>query len=83
LKTPEISEAEWAVMRALWEHGASTASQVIQRLADITNWKPKTIKTLLGRLVNKGALGYQKELDSRGYVYHSLVSEADCVRAES
>ena len=70
-------------MRAFWEHGASTAKQVILQLADITNWKPKTIKTLLGRLVNKGALGYQKEPDSRGYVYHSLVTEADCVRAES
>ena len=50
-------------------------------LAGSTAWKPKTVKTLLNRLVQKKALGFQRQ--GRAYRYFPLVDEQACVRAES
>jgi len=78
---PRISESEWQVMRVLWTQERATANEVVHALAESSTWKPKTVKTLINRLVNKGALGFEKR--GRAYVYHPLVGEAECVRAES
>ena len=58
-----------------------TANQVIESMADETHWKSRTVKTLINRLVKKGALEY--EADGRTYLYAPKVKEKDCVRAES
>ncbi|HIJ64625.1 MAG TPA: BlaI/MecI/CopY family transcriptional regulator [Candidatus Hydrogenedentes bacterium] len=79
-KLPRISEAEWQVMRVLWAEAPQTANDVVEAL-DNTDWSPKTVKTLINRLVRKGALGFDK--DGRVYHYYPLVQEKDCVRAES
>lgn len=78
---PQISDTEWQVMKVLWASAPLTANEVIKQLEDITSWKPKTIKTLLGRLVKKNAIGFNK--DGRAYVYYPLVAEDECVKAES
>jgi BlaI family transcriptional regulator, penicillinase repressor len=78
---PRISEAEWQVMKVLWARSPQTADCVVEALAGVTSWSPKTVKTLLNRLVKKGALGY--EMEGRRYLYHPLVDEASSVRAES
>ena len=80
--TPRISESEWKVMKVLWasDHPLG-AYDIIQALAPVEDWKPETIKTLLNRLVKKGALGYKKYKNL--YLYFALASEADCIRAES
>ncbi|MCX7747362.1 MAG: BlaI/MecI/CopY family transcriptional regulator [Clostridia bacterium] len=78
---PQISETEWQVMKVIWTKSPITASLVISQLEESTNWKPKTVKTLLGRLVKKNALGFEKE--NREYLYYPLVSEQDCVKAEN
>ena len=80
-KVPRISEAEWTVMKVLWERAPLSASDVVAALAGQEDWHPKTVKTLLGRLVKKGALGYRE--DGRAYLYRPLVREADCIRAVS
>lgn len=80
-KLPQISGTEWQVMKVLWAGAPLTANEVIQQFEGVTSWKPKTVKTLLGRLVKKKALGFQK--DGRAYVYYPLVSEDECVKAES
>jgi len=80
-KTPRIAESEWVVMRVLWEGVPRTANEVVEELASQTKWQPKTVKTLLGRLVTKKALGYEKE--GRAYRYYPRVTEADCAKAES
>ena len=80
-KIPRISESEWQVMKLLWAKNPSTANEVVEALSSITAWKPKTIKTLLNRLVKKKAVGYEKK--GREYHYYPLVAQADCVRAES
>lgn len=78
---PQISDTEWQVMKILWANEPLTANEVIQKIEGLTSWKPKTVKTLLGRLVKKNAIAYDK--DGRAYVYYPLVAEEDCVKAES
>ncbi|GMW03809.1 MAG: hypothetical protein AMXMBFR84_49430 [Candidatus Hydrogenedentota bacterium] len=78
---PNISDAEWVVMRVLWDHSPRTANEVVEALERNTTWNPRTIKTLLNRLVKKKALGYQA--DGRVYRYYPLVQEAESVREES
>jgi BlaI family penicillinase repressor len=80
-KPPRISELEWALMRVCWERSPITAQEIIDALTARDDWHPKTVKTLLNRLVKKGALGFEK--DGRVYLYHPLVAEKDCVSAES
>lgn len=78
---PKISDTEWQVMKVVWSRWPITANQVIDELAGKTDWKPKTIKTLLGRLVAKKALGFEKE--NRTYRYFPIVLESECMKAES
>lgn len=79
---PRISETEWEVMRAIWAGHPASANEVIERLQKLDpTWHPKTAKTLLTRLVKKGALGF--EMEGRSYVYRPLVAEADCVAVAS
>jgi BlaI family transcriptional regulator, penicillinase repressor len=77
---PAISDAEWEVMKVLWAKSPATAEDVVRALESKTPWKPKTILTLINRLVKKGALGYEKK--GRAYLYSSRVDEAECVREE-
>ncbi|HBP64698.1 MAG TPA: CopY/TcrY family copper transport repressor [Desulfosporosinus sp.] len=79
--TPQISDAEWVVMKVLWNESPLGSSDVINELKDTTDWKPKTIKTLLSRLVIKNALSY--EVGSRGYLYYPLVPENECAKEEA
>jgi BlaI family penicillinase repressor len=76
--TPPISEAEWLVMKVLWERSPQTANEVTEALESQTDWKPKTVKTLLSRLVRKKALGFERE--GKAYRYQPLVSEEACAR---
>jgi len=78
---PQISDTEWQVMKILWANEPLTANEVIKKIEGLTSWKPKTVKTLLGRLVKKNAISFDK--DGRTYVYYPLVSEDECVKAES
>ena len=80
-KLPRISDAEWSVMKVLWKKSPLTASEVIEALGEGDEWHPKTVKTLLGRLVQKGALGFKK--DGKAYLYRPLVDEDECASAAS
>lgn len=70
-----ISEAEWEVMRVVWANIAVTSREVIDILTDKMDWKESTIKTLVGRLVNKEALKAEKE--GRRFIYSADISEKD------
>src|SRR5262245_60727031 len=81
-RTPKISDTEWEIMRVVWARHPITAADIIAQLtaADPT-WHPKTARTLLARLVEKKALGYEER--GRLYVYEPRVTEAECVAAAS
>lgn len=80
-KIPKISEAEWEVMKVLWSTSPATANDVVKTLSGKTHWKRETIRTLINRLVQKKAVGFKKK--GRQYHYFPLVTEAECVRAET
>jgi BlaI family penicillinase repressor len=77
---PRISDAEWEIMRVVWAKGAVTAQEIVGQLAD-RKWSPGTVKTLLNRLLTKGALTH--ETRGKAYVYRPAVRMQDCVRHES
>lgn len=77
MNAPRISEAEWEVMRVVWQETDLPASEIIHRLSS-TGWAAPTIKTMLNRLVKKKALGFRKS--SNSYLYRSLLSEQECQR---
>ncbi|MFA1820773.1 penicillinase repressor BlaI [Virgibacillus oceani] len=80
-KVPSISEAEWEVMNVLWQKWPQTANDVITSLQGQKDWKAKTIRTLLDRLVQKGVVHVDKE--HRVYTFYPLYSQDDCQRAEA
>jgi len=79
---PEISDAEYQVMKIIWTADVPlNTNEVVERLEASTSWKPKTIHTLLSRLVKKGALQYEK--NGRVFVYTPLVNEFDILAKEN
>ena len=76
-----ISEAEAVVMQVLWEAYPLTAEEVVARLSRHNDWAEPTIKTLLNRLLNKGAISAQK--DGRRYLYSPLVERDQWMLEES
>ncbi len=77
---PRISETEWEIMRIVWKRHPVISADVINQLqAEDPTWRAVTVKTLLNRLVRKGALSY--EAIGRIYHYSAKVSEAECVSA--
>jgi BlaI family penicillinase repressor len=78
---PAISNAEWEVMKVLWGRSPATAEDVVRALSAKTDWKPKTIMTLITRLVKKGVLSYEKK--GRAYEYFPTIDEEQCIRDES
>jgi len=80
-ESPKITEAEWVVMQVLWKYDSLTISEIIHKLTQSTDWKPKTIQTLVTRLVNKKVVGYQQ--GGRKRRYFALVSEEESIQNES
>ena len=58
---PQISEAEYEVMKIVWKYAPISTNEITEKLLKTTAWSPKTIQTLIKRLVTKGALAYEKE----------------------
>jgi BlaI family penicillinase repressor len=76
-----ISEGEQAVMEVLWADAPLTASEVAERIPDARNWSERTVKTMLGRLLSKGALVHEE--DGRRYLYRPAVERADYASRET
>ncbi len=55
---PKLSEMEWEVMKPLWDHGPMAARDIYERMPEEFGWAYETLKTMLSRLVKKGALTY-------------------------
>lgn len=59
---PQISEAEYEVMKIVWKHAPINTNEITEKLLQSTSWSPKTIQTLIKRLVTKGVLTYEKKV---------------------
>ena len=78
---PRIAGSEWRVMQVLWENGPQTANDVVNALSGEVKWKPRTIKTLISRLVKKGAVKVAEE--GYRYRYSATVAASACIRSET
>lgn len=77
----QISDAEWIVMHLIWDAGPIEAAAVIERAAQANGWSAATVKTMLHRLVRKGALATEK--CGKKYIYRAAVEREACVRRAS
>lgn len=69
-----ISESELEVMKVLWEVNEATSSEIIDNLKEKSDWKPKTIQTLITRLVSKEFVKVDKT-NKKSYIYSANISE--------
>ena len=76
-----ISEAEHTVMEVLWDEAPLTAQDVAERVDPARDWSANTVKTLLARLLGKGAVAY--EADGRRYLYRPAIERGDYLSGES
>ena len=77
----QISEAESVVMDVVWRRHPLGAEDVVAELADSQHWQEATIKTLLNRLLNKGAISAEK--DGRRYLYSPVLRREAWVQQQS
>ena len=71
----QITPAELEIMNVLWDQPGIGASEIADELKDDKSWNIRTIKTLVGRLVEKGAL--TTEPDGRRYLYRPAIKRGD------
>ena len=68
-------------MRLIWDKHPISTNDVVAHFENISDWSPKTVQTLLSRLVKKGAVGYEKK--GRVFIYSPLIDEGEYVKSES
>ena len=84
-KTVRISEAEWRIMNVLWDHCSEESDglalgEIVKIITEETDWTNTTIRTLIIRLSEKGAVSIDKTTGV--YKYTPNTSRNDCVRSE-
>ncbi|BCO19992.1 BlaI/MecI/CopY family transcriptional regulator [Alteromonas sp. McT4-15] len=77
----DISNAEFEVLDVLWDDSPATSNQVVERLNKRKDWHEKTVKTLLGRLVKKEVVSFEKQ--QRQYLYYPLIAREDYTKKET
>jgi BlaI family penicillinase repressor len=76
-----ISDAESIVMEVIWRRNPIITDEVVAELAHHAKWQEPTVKTLLNRLLKKGAISAQKE--GRRYLYSPVLKRDQWLAAES
>ena len=76
----ELTEAEWSVIKAIWENEPCTAPAIQEKLFKPTGWTYSTVRTLMDRMVAKGVLKAKKQ--GKLTIYHSAVTRAQAQRGE-
>ncbi|HZI33410.1 MAG TPA: BlaI/MecI/CopY family transcriptional regulator, partial [Candidatus Binatia bacterium] len=80
-KSPtELTEAEWSIIKAVWDAEPCTAPAIQEKLFKSTGWHYSTVRTMMDRMVAKGALKAKKE--GKLTVYRSVVTRAEAQRGE-
>ena len=76
----ELTEAEWVIMKVVWENEPCAAGTVQEDLANSKDWAYSTIKTTMDRMVEKGFLKIQRIRNLQ--LFSSVISEVDAKRGE-
>lgn len=81
-KSPStISDAELEIMRVAWTNHTVTSKQITEIVKEKMNWKQATIKTLIGRLVEKGML--KTEAVGNKYLYSPIITEEESLKSKT
>ncbi|GMV92172.1 MAG: hypothetical protein AMXMBFR82_19500 [Candidatus Hydrogenedentota bacterium] len=59
-EVPRLSELEWEILKPMWDNGPMAARDIYEAVSKDQDWAYKTVKTMLARLVKKGALVYDQ-----------------------
>ena len=78
----QISEAELEVMKLLWKNKKMTSPEIVEELLKTSEWKDKTILTLINRLVKKGAVNAEKE-SGKAFLYSANINEDEYKQEQS
>lgn len=81
MKEPPITDAERLVMEAVWSEAPLSSPEIIKRVDQTQDWAPKTVQTLIGRLVDKQML--ERERSGRGYLYRPAIQRHEFVASKS
>ena len=76
---PKLSDGEWDVFKPFWDRGPLAARDVFAAVPQEREWSYRTVKTMLSRLVAKGALTYKQVGNS--YLYRPVYSRGEMTRA--
>ncbi len=76
----ELTEAEWAIMQAVWEHEPCAAGTVQEALADQKGWAYSTVKTTMDRMARKGLLEIKKVRNLQ--LFSSTINRTDARKGE-
>ena len=76
----ELTEAEWTIMKVVWEQEPCTAGTVQETLAETKAWAYSTVKTTMDRMADKGFLTIEKIRNLQ--LFRARISEVDAKRAE-
>ena len=78
--TIELTEAEWKIIRAIWEHEPCAAPTIQEKLHKRTEWTYSTVRTLMDRMVAKRLLRAEKIRNLT--FYRSAVTREQAQRGE-
>lgn len=75
-KDLQLSDSEWALMKVLWDCAPASVNDIAEKVKDTVQWHPKTVRTMLIRLHNKGIVDYVMEKNIQHY--RPLFSREEC-----
>jgi len=74
----KLSDTEWQIMRVVWQDAPVTARDVYDRLEETTGWAYTTVKTMLSRLADKGALDTRRRGNT--IIFNPLITRGQARR---
>ncbi|MBW8035975.1 MAG: BlaI/MecI/CopY family transcriptional regulator [Planctomycetes bacterium] len=77
---PELTEAEWAIMKVVWENEPCAAGTVQEALTKSKDWAYSTVKTTMDRMSGKGLLEITKIRNLQ--LFSSMISQEDAKKGE-
>lgn len=78
---PKISDSEYEIMKLIWKKYPVRSQEIVEQVDARYDWNEKTIKTMINRLLKKGAIDYKK--DGKSYLYYPLIKEGDYRKMEN
>jgi BlaI family penicillinase repressor len=77
---PELTEAEWIIMKVVWENEPCAAGTVQEALEESKDWAYSTVKTTMDRMANKSLLKITKIRNLQ--LFSSVISQEDAKKGE-